>query len=71
MKALLALVAITATAAAQPGITTRDPAAVLRAADAEGAAGDWARAAAEVRASHLAPARRERLAVQLETDAWQ
>ncbi len=54
MKALLALVAITATAAAQPGITTRDPAAVLRAADAEGAAGDWARAAALVDSLDLA-----------------
>jgi hypothetical protein len=44
MKIALALLILCATAAAQPGTTSRDPAALLRAADAEGAAGDWKRA---------------------------
>ena len=42
------LIAMAGAAAAQPSLTTRDPSAVLRAADAEGAAGDWARAGALV-----------------------
>ena len=42
-------------AAAQPGATlSRDPATILRAADAEGAAGDWQRAGALVASLDLA-----------------
>lgn len=58
----LVLLAIASTAAAQPGPTTRDPAAILRAADAEGAAGDWARAGALVATLDLAHLRADDLA---------
>jgi hypothetical protein len=54
VKLALALVAaLGATAAAQPGMS-RDPATILRAADAEGAAGDWTRASALVASLDLA-----------------
>ena len=54
MRAIAILLALTAIATAQPGTTSRDPAAILRAADAEGAAGDWVRAGALVGSLDLA-----------------
>jgi hypothetical protein len=53
--ALVALCAAATSAVAQPATTrSRDPAAILRAADAEGQAGDWTRAGALVATLDLA-----------------